>query len=119
VGSLDLRLIADFRDQSFAGMSAAVSKKIVQAFVPHKLGQEASVSGHARDDDAHVIIDFKHFLLVACQIMWAFLETNENQKTVRLNSWLTSTCQDLNVLTTWVLDLRAREVDPCLTASFA
>jgi len=78
VASLDLRLFADLDDKTLAGVVAAVSVLVVEALVSHELGEEASICGHTRDNDAHVVIDLEDFLLVACQIMRRFLEADKD-----------------------------------------
>ena len=78
VEGLDLRLLGDLADQSLSGMMAVMSVPVVEALASHELAEETSISGEASNGDTHVIIDIEHLLLVACQVMRALLERDEN-----------------------------------------
>ena len=115
---LGLRLLTNDRDQTLTGMLRSIDVGIVQAGVAHELGEEASIGGHAWDADAHVSVDLKDLFLVHSQVMRALFQSNQNLKA--MISWLTNRYGNkICLLTTWESDLRPREVEPCLTASFA
>ncbi len=50
---------------------------VVEAFVAHEPGQETSVGSHTRDNDAHVLINLKHFFLEAGQVVRALFEAKK------------------------------------------
>ena len=77
VRSLNLTLATDLGDQSLNGVLAFVCVPVVEALVAHELAQEARISSHTRNDDAHVSVDVEHFLLGRCQVIWGFLKTDE------------------------------------------
>jgi len=69
VSSLNLALLANLSDEALTGMETTVGVPVVEALVAHKFGQEASVSSHTRNANAHMSVDLKYFFLMVCQIM--------------------------------------------------
>ena len=124
---LYLWLLCNFVDESLSWVMAVMSIPIVEALSAHILAQMACVCSETSDSNTHVVIDVEDFFLVACQIMWWLLQGHKDLciKMVKhklVNEKLSSLCLLYHrkiSLTTWELDLRPREVEPCFTASFA
>ena len=70
--SLVLSILLDGRDETLTRVFGAKGVRIVKACVAHELCQETSIYSHSRDNNAHMGVDFKDFLLVDCQVVWAF-----------------------------------------------
>ena len=120
MGSLSLGLAGDLRNETLAWMPGPVDVRVVEAGVAHELGEIAGISGHTRDNDTDMLVNFEHFLLMHGQIVWALLQTNQYLFADKI-FWLSRAHFSAvkRILTMWESDLRPTEVDPYLTASLA
>ena len=70
MSGLDLTLLGNGGNESLCWVLASIDILIVDASVHHELAEETSISGHTRDNDTHVIINFENLLLVDSQVVW-------------------------------------------------
>ena len=68
-------------------MLRSINIGVVEASIAHELSEEASISSHTGDADAHVSVDLEDLLLMHSQVMWALFQSNQDLYEI---SWLTS-----------------------------
>ena len=71
--SLDLTLLSNSSYESFAWVFASIDILIVEAGISHEFAEEAGISCHSRDHDAHMLINFEKLFLMNCQIVGTLL----------------------------------------------
>ena len=80
MASLSLGLFGNHGNEALGWLLASESELVVSAFVLHHLGDNTGISGHTRDHNTHVSINFEHLLLMDSEIVRSSFEANENLK---------------------------------------
>ena len=78
VSSLHLGLGCNFGNESLSWVLTAVSVPVVKALGAHVSAEKASVSCHAGDHNAHMLVNLEHFLLMDCELMRSFLQSTKH-----------------------------------------
>lgn len=55
----------DFEDESVEWLIGTIREFVIHGFVSHVLAKNSGIGGESTDGHADVVVDFKHFLLVA------------------------------------------------------
>ena len=75
---LSLTFLANEGNQALTRVLRPIDIAVVEAGIAHELGEEAGVGGHTTDANAHVCVDFKYFLLMDSEVMWALFQSDEH-----------------------------------------
>ena len=69
-----LRFFSYFEDESVQRLIGSIGELVVHGFVSHVLAENSGISGQSTHSHADVVVDFEHFLLIACEFRGKSLE---------------------------------------------